>query len=115
MAKPKASRVARVCLTHPDRNAVARCDQCAKPMCATCVVTRAGERFCSEACVTARETYQQREEHTQHRGKAERTSLGEWAVRATLLLLFGAILYYVLVTQHVRSVGDFGDMLRRMF
>jgi hypothetical protein len=35
------------CNRHPTVPAVARCQQCAKPACAKCVVN---ERFCSEAC-----------------------------------------------------------------
>lgn len=83
-------------------------------MCAECVVESGGDRFCSKACVAARHTYRQRE-HAIGQRKVGGTGLAEWAWRCAILLLGGGILYYVLVAQHVRSVGDFGDMIRRIF
>ncbi len=41
------------CLNHPDTPAVARCATCGKHICAQCVVTKNGTKYCSEACAQA--------------------------------------------------------------
>ena len=41
------------CLNHPDTPAVARCATCGKHICAQCVVTKNGAKYCSEACAQA--------------------------------------------------------------
>jgi hypothetical protein len=40
----------RVCLNHPDRPAVAACDNCHEPLCSSCVETSVDGQFCSAAC-----------------------------------------------------------------
>ena len=112
----KADAGDRVCLNHPQRPASARCSHCQKPVCAACVVSRDDTAYCSDACVQARAHFQSREARRALEGKKrERFGLGEWAVRGPLLLFVAAILYYIFVLQNVRGVGDFAEMLRRMF
>lgn len=45
-----------VCLNHPDTPAAARCAVCGKPVCARCLVTRNGVRYCSERCASLAES-----------------------------------------------------------
>gem|GEM_PF-1494672 len=39
-----------VCLTHPDRPAVTRCEACFRPLCDECRIPRYSVNFCSERC-----------------------------------------------------------------
>jgi len=39
------------CAIHPDRNALAYCSSCGKPLCTACVVRTSSGNFC-EACAT---------------------------------------------------------------
>lgn len=115
MAKP-AKQSDLVCLNHPDRRATARCAQCSKPICPECAVERNGDTYCGEACSAARAEYESREARRALAGKrTEHFGLREWGWRVVILLLISGILYYVFGVQEVRSAGDFGEMLRRMF
>lgn len=45
------------CINHPGIEAVARCKQCAKPVCGTCVVKGPTGAFCSDACKETHAAY----------------------------------------------------------
>lgn len=40
----------KVCLNHPEVNAVSRCTSCFKPICRACITMRKGMDFCSDLC-----------------------------------------------------------------
>ena len=62
------------CVNHPGIEAVARCRQCGKPVCGSCVVIGVTGKFCSEDC---------REKHAHFVESAQKLEL-EKGVRAGL-------------------------------
>jgi len=103
------------CLRHPGIKAVARCAQCVKPLCESCIITHEGESFCSRGCADKREEFRRREQALAGRRRAERTSAATWAQRGLIVFLVAAIGYYVFVYAEVRSPADFVAMLKRIF
>jgi hypothetical protein len=45
------------CINHPGIEAIARCKQCGKPVCASCVVRGPTGQFCCEACKERHEKF----------------------------------------------------------
>lgn len=114
MAK-KAAAPDRVCLNHPTQPATSRCAQCAKPICARCVVARDGYEFCSPACADARAEFVLRSQAFGASTKRGESSLTAWLFRGVIVLLVLGIVYYVFIYWGVRTPGDVVEMLGNMF
>jgi len=48
------------CVNHVHMEAVVRCKQCSRPICAACIIAGATGRFCSAACKEKHEAFTER-------------------------------------------------------
>jgi len=51
------------CINHPDRQAIARCRQCGRPLCSDCRIEGPTGDFCSIACQEKHEQFVNRAQH----------------------------------------------------
>jgi len=104
------------CINHPGIEAVARCKQCGKPVCGSCVVTGSTGRFCSESCQERHEKFIGRAQELQRYSR----STGFFqkltriliklavAIAAIMLLGFVAVFFNVpVVSGYIRLGLDF--------
>ena len=69
----------RVCLNHPNEQAIASCKQCAKPLCGSCVTRNADGAFCGDPCYDAYRQFKDRRVPTSG-GSGLLGQLVRWAV-----------------------------------
>lgn len=103
------------CINHPGIEAVARCKQCGKPVCSSCVITGSTGRFCSESCQERHEKFigraQELQRFSRSTGFLQRLKRAlirlAIAIGAIVLLGFVAVFFEVpVVAGIVRSVLD---------
>lgn len=81
-----------ICLAHQDREAVAHCGVCTKPVCGECVIVSPQGKFCSEKCQKGAEAYQVRAADLKSREKVE-SPWGKILRVVILLAIIAAVLY----------------------
>lgn len=93
------------CLNHPERNAVARCKQCHKPLCPKCAVKMPGGVYCSQECYDKMGEFQDRVKKLDATPKAGFAfgKLVKWAIIAAVVI---GIVYFVFVRGEVRTLDD---------
>lgn len=78
------------CINHPAMQAVARCKQCGKPVCGSCIVAGPTGRFCSADCRDNHLKFAQRAQQFEGRARSA------WFVKirsgAAFLLVTAAVL-----------------------
>jgi len=99
------------CLNHPERNAVARCKECHKPLCSKCVKRMPEGAFCSDECYQKMGAFQKRVEVLDQQ-KKRGIQWGTWVTRLVMVAVVAAVLYYVFVVRSVRGVGDLVDLIK---
>ncbi|MBI5117192.1 hypothetical protein HZA56_12015 [Candidatus Poribacteria bacterium] len=101
------------CLNHPDRTAIARCKQCHKPLCERCAKKMTGGIYCSDECYQKMNAFQDRVQKLDEARKPG-LSIGKLVGRFLVPAIIIVVLYYVLVVEKVRSVGDIIDLIRKL-
>ena len=107
------------CINHPGIEAVARCKQCGKPVCSSCVITGSTGRFCSESCQERHEKFigraQELQRHSRSTGFLQRLTRAliktAIAIAALVLLGFVAVFFDVPVVAGIIRNGL--DLLSR--
>jgi len=79
------------CINHPGVEAVARCKQCGKPVCSTCLVTGPTGNFCGMECRDKHQEFMKRAQSLQ------RTSRGASGLRSLVSLLIKLIILLVVL------------------
>lgn len=99
------------CLQHPERNAVARCKTCHKPLCQGCVMKKPGGIFCSDDCFEKMGDFQRRVEKLDERKVSTFSfrSLVKWVIVTAVVL---GVVYFVFVKEGVRTVEDLIRMVK---
>ena len=95
-----------VCLKHHDRQAVAVCAACGKPLCEECVMEYNGSAYCSGQCRDKGEDSKARSNETISSGKKikARARRRFW-LTVFLLIALGAGGYY-LYTNHQKTIDS---------
>ncbi len=84
------------CINHPAVEATARCKQCGKPVCNTCVEQGPTGRFCSPACRQKHEAFMKRSQELDGKARSStfiklRSLLGTLIIVAAALLVLGVV------------------------
>ena len=98
------------CKNHPMVYAEMRCVKCNTPLCRDCCVVEEGKTFCNLDCYNDFADFRRRKDKIS--GKKDlKIDYGKWAKRLLSLAIIGAIAYYLLVVEGVRSFQDLVDLL----
>ncbi len=104
------------CINHPSIEAVARCQQCGKPVCGACLVPGPTGKFCSEVCRDKHQQFIQRAQKLDLERKRG-TGLFKKLLRlAWKLAIFGvAILGIVTILTYfdILEIPVLSDIIRR--
>jgi hypothetical protein len=100
-----------VCLTHPDRAAVSRCETCFKPLCEECIQHEGGKHFCSSTCVENFAQSEERIDTLDARNKAARRK--KLIRRLVYLIILAAIAYFAY--RWLQSNPDKSEQLKQRF
>jgi len=97
------------CINHPGVEAVARCKQCGKPACASCVVSGPTGQFCSEACKDRHEKFIERAQQLQERSRSTGTfkKLKTFIIKLVILIIALVILGFAALQFDLPVVSDF--------
>jgi hypothetical protein len=79
------------CINHPGVEAVARCKQCGKPVCASCVVKGPTGQFCGEACKDRHEKFISRAQDLQRNSRPAGTLKKIRILLIKLVILIAAL------------------------
>jgi len=103
----------RVCLNHPDRAAVSRCETCFRPLCPECIRSTDGVHFCSETC--ARNYARSGERMADFNAKARRGRFRRRVRRVLTLAVLAVLAYFAYrwYTVHRKETSDLLDRARR--
>ena len=105
-----------MCINHPGLEAVARCPQCAKPVCGTCVVIGPTGKFCSEPCRELHEHFVERAQKldVRHgRGAGLFSKLKRLTVKLVVFALAILTLATVVTYFDIVDIPILGDFLRK--
>jgi hypothetical protein len=102
------------CINHPAIEAVARCKQCMKPVCKTCIVDGPMGKYCSASCKEKHEMYVKKAQDAEltrrkpsHSGKIKEL-IAKLIILLVVLAGLGAAAAYF-------DVPVVGDMVRQFF
>jgi len=101
---PESTGIRADCINHRGVEAVARCKQCNKAVCKSCLVVSAKGRFCSEACRDSYEEFFKRAQEAEARK-------GPSAKGAKALQFVGKILVLLLALVFIGAVLTFFDLV----
>jgi len=82
------------CVNHPGFEAVTRCKQCGKPICAKCIVSAPGGTFCSVLCREKYEEFVKRADLLERSKKGPKVSDG---LRKVWRFMFRLVVWIVLL------------------
>lgn len=99
------------CMEHHDRPAVARCANCHRPVCSSCVVSTADGKFCSHTCAQKTTDYRTRAKKIKAPGANIIGRLIKTVFWFALLILFLAIVNRFMMNGRMPVVGG---MLNRL-
>jgi len=96
------------CINHPGVEAVARCKQCGKPVCSSCVVKGPTGLFCGEPCKDRHEKFISRaqELHRTSRSTGTFQKLKIALMKLVILLVAIILLGFVMVYFNVPVASD---------
>ena len=89
------------CINHPGVEAIARCKQCGKPVCSTCVVKGPTGLFCCEQCKDRHEKFissaQEMQRNSRSTGtfKKIKTALIKLVILLVAIILLGFVMVYL--------------------
>ncbi len=96
------------CINHPGIEAVARCKQCGKPVCAGCVVKGPTGVFCGESCKERHEKFIGRAQDMQRmsRPTGMLQKLKSAVIKLAIFLVAVIFVGFIMVYFKVPVVGD---------
>ena len=101
------------CLNHPDTPAVARCATCGKHICAKCVVTRNGAKYCSEACADAAANSAGRVDSAVEAGRRNASRSRTRGIITLILIIVIAVVGWFLYKKYQKNVDSFAQKTTR--
>ena len=105
------------CINHPGIEAVARCKQCGKPVCASCVVRGPTGQFCCEACKERHEKFIARAQELQRTSRPAgmfRKFIRALLIRLVILIVALIGLGFVALQFNLPAVSDIVRSLREL-
>jgi hypothetical protein len=100
------------CINHPGVEALARCKQCGKPVCGTCVVSGPAGNFCSEVCKEKHQTFMSRAQQLD--GRARGTMFVKLRKLAGGLIVLAAVCVAVGVIATAVEIPVLTDLVYRI-
>jgi len=96
------------CINHPGVEAVARCKQCGKPVCSSCVVKGPTGQFCGEQCKDRHEKFigraQEMQRNSRSTGAFQKLKIA--LIKLVILLVAIILLGFVMVYFNVPVASD---------
>ena len=89
----------RICLRHPERQAVTSCSLCHKPVCEECVIRQNDRVFCSKACIDYDNQDQKASQFVQQQRLLARKHLIYSLVAIVLFCIVAFWAFYLISTE----------------